>query len=71
MVFRSSIAWLSDWLSTLRRPGYPDATQDALPAAGQALPDGLSTRRIPSKGFRAVSYISSSFAKLLGAIRHT
>jgi hypothetical protein len=69
LVFRSSIAWLSDWLSTLRRPGYPDATQDSLPAAGQALPDGLSTRRIPMKGFRFASYISSSFPKLLGASR--
>jgi hypothetical protein len=70
LAFRSSIAWLSDWLSTLRRPGYPDTTQDSLPAVGQTLPDGLSTRRIPSKGFRVDIYISSSFAKLLGAIRH-
>ena len=70
-VFRSSIAWLSDWLSTLRRTGYPATTQDSLPAAGQALPDGLSTRRIPMKGFRFVSYISSPFPKLLGAISST
>ena len=62
-VFRSSIAWLSDSLSTLRRTGYPAATQDSLPAAGQALPDGLSTRRIPMKGFR-VAYIPSPFPKL-------
>ena len=40
-VFRRSIAWLSDWLSTLRSAGYPGTTQDSLPAAGQALPDGL------------------------------
>ena len=51
-VFRRSIAWLSDWLSTLRRAGYPRPTQDSLPAAGQALPGGLSTRRVPLKGFR-------------------
>ena len=70
-VFRRSIAWLSDSLSTLRSAGYPDPTQDSLPAAGQALPDGLSTRRVPMKGFRAVSYISSPFPKLLAAIRST
>ena len=54
-VFRRSIAWLSDSLSTLRRAGYPATTQDSLPAAGQALPDGLSTRRVPTKGFRVAS----------------
>src|SRR5262245_43412009 len=51
-VFRRSIAWLSDWLSPLRRAGYPRPAPDSLPAAGQALPDGLSTRRVPLKGFR-------------------
>jgi hypothetical protein len=54
-VFRRSIAWLSNWLSTLRSAGYPDTTQDSLPAAGQALPDGLCTRRVPLKSFRVVS----------------
>ena len=62
--FRRSIAWLSDWLSTPRSAGYPDTTQDSLPAAGQALPDGLFTRRVPLKGFRFASYISSPFPKL-------
>jgi hypothetical protein len=57
-VFRRSIAWLSDWLSTLRRAGYPSSTQDSLPAAGQALPDGRSTRKVPLKGFRAASFTS-------------
>src|SRR5262245_2511795 len=56
-VFRRSIAWPSDWLSTLRRAGYPHPTQDSLPAAGQALPDGLSTRRVPLKGFRALLHL--------------
>ncbi len=42
----------------------PSPTQDSLPAAGQALPDGLSTRKVPMKGFRSASYISSSFPKL-------
>src|SRR5262249_32007429 len=32
--------------------GYPRPAPDSLPAAGQALPDGLSTRRVPLKGFR-------------------
>ena len=46
----------------------PPPTQDSLPAAGQALPDGLSTRKVPMKGFRVVDYISSPFLKLLGTI---
>ena len=54
-VFRRPIAWLSDSLSTLRRVGYPDPTQDSLPVAGQALSGGLSTHKIPLKGFRVVS----------------
>ncbi len=41
MYFRGSITQLQHWLSTLRRPGYPDTTQDSLPVAGQALPDGI------------------------------
>ncbi len=63
-VFRSSIAWLSDSLSTLRNADYSNTTQDSLPVAGQALLDGLSTRKVPMKGFRAVDYISSPFPKL-------
>ena len=70
-VFRRSIAWLSDWLSTLRRAGHPNATQDSLPAVGQTLLGGLSTRRVPTKGFELLPYISSSFPKLLGAITST
>jgi hypothetical protein len=50
--FRSWITWLLDWLSTPRSAGCPDATQDSLPGAGQALLDGLSTRKVPLKGFR-------------------
>ena len=53
--FRRSIAWLSNSLSTLRSADYSNPTQDSLPAAGQALPDGLLTRKIPLKGFRFVS----------------
>ena len=39
--FRSSIAWLPDSLSTLRRKSRPFAAQDSLPGAGQALLGGL------------------------------
>jgi len=39
-------------------------TQDSLPAAGQALPDGLSTRRVPTKGFKLTSCSLSSSSKL-------
>ena len=63
-VFRSSIAWLPDSLSTLRRAGYPYTTQDSLPVAGQALLDGISTRKVPMKGFKVVGYISSPFPRL-------
>jgi hypothetical protein len=64
LVFRSSIAWLSDSLFTLRRASYPNPTQNSLPVAGQALPDGLSTRKVPMKGFKGVNYISFPFPKL-------
>ena len=69
-VFRRSIAWLSDSLSTLRRAGRPNATQDSLPAVGQTLLDGLSTRRVPTKGFELLPYISSSLPKLCLAQAH-
>jgi hypothetical protein len=69
-VFRRSIAWLSDSLSTLRRAGYPASTQDSLPAVGQTLLDGL----LPAGSHRKVSecfpYISSSFPKLCLAQSH-
>ena len=39
-------------------------TQNSLPVAGQALLDGISTRKVPMKGFRFVSYISFPFPKL-------
>ena len=66
-VFRRSIAWLSDSLSTLRDVSYPGTTQDSLPVAGQALLDGIFTRKVPMKGFKVVVYISFPFPKLLGA----
>ncbi len=69
-VFRRSIAWLSDSLSTLRGAGYPNPTQDSLPAVGRTLLDGIFTRRVPLKGFRVV-YISFPLPKLLGTITST
>ena len=33
----------------------PDPTQDSLPAAGQTLPNGLPTGRVPTKGFDPLS----------------
>jgi hypothetical protein len=41
---RGSVTWLPNSLSTPRGAGYPYPTQDSLPAAGQTLPDGTSTR---------------------------
>jgi len=64
------LATVPDSLSTLRSADYSNPTQDSLLAAGQALPDGLSTRRIPMKGFRSVNYISFPFPKLCLAQLH-
>ena len=52
LVFRRPIAWLSDSLSTLRRGRYLTTTQDSRPVAGQALPGGLPTHKIPLRGFK-------------------
>jgi len=41
LYFRGSITQLKHWLSTLRRVDYSTTTQDSLPVAGQALPDGV------------------------------
>jgi hypothetical protein len=42
----------------------PDTTQDSLPVAGQALLDGVRTRKAPMKGFKVVLYILFPFPKL-------
>ncbi len=47
--------------------GLLHPTQDLLPVAGQALPDGLLTRKIPLKGFKVVQNISSP---LYGCFAH-
>ena len=49
--YRGSVAWLPNSLSTLRGAGYPYPTQDSLPAAGQALPDGTFTRKGSAERF--------------------
>ena len=59
--FRGSITRLRHWLSTLRRPGRPDTTQDSLPVAGQALPDGLDYPQGSNERFHDVSYIYPPF----------
>ena len=69
-VFRRSIAWPSDSLSTLRGVSYLSTTQNSLPIAGQALPDGISTRKVPMKGFKGADYISFPLPKLFLAQLH-
>ncbi len=51
-VSRGSITRPEQSLSTLRSVDHSPTRQDSLPAAGQALPDGFDTRRVPTKGFR-------------------
>lgn len=63
LVFRRSIAWLSDSLPTLRNADYSNTSQDSLSVAGQAPLDGHSTRMVPLNGFKVVDYISSSSPK--------
>ena len=60
--FRGSMTRPLTWLSTLRRVDCPTTTQDSLLAAGPALPGGIRTRRVSSKGFRVPA--SSSFPEL-------
>ena len=62
LYFRGSITRPLTSLSTLRRMGRPTTTQDSLLAAGPALPGGIRTRRVSTKGFRV--QVSSSFPKL-------
>ncbi len=69
-VFRRSIAWLSDLLFTLRGVSYLSTTQNSLPVAGQALPGGVRTRKVPMKGFKVVGYISFPLPKLCLAQSH-
>src|ERR1700733_2600133 len=53
--FRGSIAQRLISLSTLRGDGRPSPTQDSLPAAGPALPDGIGYPRGSDKRFHIAS----------------
>ena len=64
--FRGSIAGLRSWLSTLRRAGYPNPTQDSLPGAGQALLGGLGHPQGFAGRFQSMTRPPSP--SLLGAI---
>ena len=66
--FRSSIAGPRCSLSTLRGVGYPTATQDSLPGAGQALLGGLAYPQGLDERFRGVPTSHPPFPSLLGAI---
>ena len=67
--FRGSITRLQCSLSTLRRMGRPTTTHDSLPAAGQALPDGVVYPLGCCERFQIMySFTSpSSFLRLRGA----
>src|SRR5947209_18130196 len=56
MVYRGSMARRLIWLPTLRRGSYPPATQESLPAAGPALPDGIG---YPQGSLRKVSSLEA------------
>src|SRR5262249_55480690 len=49
----------------------PVSTQNSLPAVGQTLLDGLSTRKVPTEGFRVLSSSHPPSPSLLGAIEET
>src|SRR6516162_8586903 len=55
MVYRGSIARRLISLSTLRRGSCPPTTQDSLPAAGPALPDGIGYPQGSRERFQAMS----------------
>src|SRR4051812_9062108 len=59
--FRGSMARPAHSLSTLRNAGYPSTTQDSLPAAGQALPDGAG---YPQGSNERFPLVASPFPKL-------
>ena len=68
MTFRGSIAWPSSSLSTLRRVDHPTQRKTRFQVLVRLSWTGLITRRVPSKGFRVASYISSPFPQAwLGA----
>ena len=74
VLLRGSITQPAHSLSTLRRAGRPNPTQDSLPAAGQLCRAGLVTCRVPAKGFLPMVYgptVQSSFPRLFVAHPHS
>jgi hypothetical protein len=70
-VFRSSIAWLSDWLSTLRSGGRPAPRKTRFRPLVRRYRTGFPPARFQRKVSDQLPFISSSFPKLLGAIGST
>ena len=62
--FRGSITRLWAWLSTPREGGRPHPRKTHFRLLAPALPDGIRTRRVSTKGFQLSL---SSFPELLGA----
>jgi hypothetical protein len=63
-LFRGSITQPAHSLSTLRSMGYPNATQDSLPAGGQPLPGGIYYPLGPSTRFQQCLHTASPLSKL-------
>ena len=63
-VFRRSIAWLLDSLSTPRSARLPGRHARLASGRWSGVTGRAFTRRVPLKGFRFASYISFSFPKL-------
>ena len=66
-LFRGSITQPAHSLSTLRNTGYPNATQDSLPAGGQPLPDGIHCPLGPSTRFQQYTITASPHPSFPGA----
>jgi hypothetical protein len=62
--FRGSMTRLWHSLSTLRSLGHPTPRKTRFRLLAKLYRTGLVTRRVPVKGFRHASYITSSFPKL-------
>jgi hypothetical protein len=70
-VFRSSIAWRSDWLSTLRSAGHPAPRKTRFRPLVRPYRTGFPPARFQRKVSDQLPFISSSLLKLLGAIGST
>jgi hypothetical protein len=63
-LFRGSITQPAHSLSTLHNMGYPNATQDSLPAGGQPLPSGIGYPPGPTTRFQQSLITASPLSKL-------